>query len=265
MRLVLVFVALLLSLPLSPQARPKGYELDYYRVRLESVETDGARGGVIGNPENEQGFTTPGYRDSTIRVVFTFEPTHVDFSLTNESDSDFGIIWDEAVFVDGVSNAAEGVFHRGVKLLDRHDAQVPSVVVKGSCVSESLAVKNRVFYSRDLKRWVFENLLRDADKLTQIKILLPIETAGGRRDYLFVFSVHWENRKVHLSSRPTVPRQYLASAKQPLNSSSSWSGRSTRCPSEMVNWRTRIRPCISPESSLRNRVDVSPSRMGRSR
>ena len=59
MRLVLAFVALLLSLPLSPQARPKGYELDYYRVRLESVETDGARGGVIGNPENEQGFTTP--------------------------------------------------------------------------------------------------------------------------------------------------------------------------------------------------------------
>ena len=92
MRLVLVFVALLLSLPLSPQARPKGYELDYYRVRLESVETDGARGGVIGNPENEQGFTTPGYRDSTIRVVFTFEPTHVDFSLTNESDSDFGLV-----------------------------------------------------------------------------------------------------------------------------------------------------------------------------
>ena len=58
MRLVLAFVALLLSLPLSPQARPKGYELDYYRVRLESVETDGAWGGVIGNPENEQGFTT---------------------------------------------------------------------------------------------------------------------------------------------------------------------------------------------------------------
>ena len=135
----------------------------------------------------------PGFHDPR---RFTFEPTHVDFSLTNESDSDFGIIWDEAVFVDGVSNAAEGVFHRGVKLLDRHDAQVPSVVVKGSCVSESLAVKNRVFYSRDLKRWVFENLLRDADKLTQIKILLPIETAGGRRDYLFVFSVHWENRKV---------------------------------------------------------------------
>ena len=178
MRLVLAFVALLLSLPLSPQARPKGYELDYYRVRLESVETDGARGGVIGNPENEQGFTTPGYRDSTIRVVFTFEPTHVDFSLTNESDSDFGIIWDEAVFVDGVSNAAEGVFHRGVKLLDRHDAQVPSVVVKGSCVSESLAVKNRVFYSRDLKRWVFENLLRDADKLTHCCRSKPPEGVG---------------------------------------------------------------------------------------
>ena len=35
------------------------------------------------------------------------------------------------------------------------------------------------------------------------------------------------------------------------SSSSSWSGRRTRWPSEMVNWRTRMRPCISPESSLR--------------
>ena len=26
----------------------------------------------------------------------------------------------------------------------------------------------------------------------------------------------------------------------------------------IVNWRTRVNPCISPESSLRNRVDVSP-------
>ena len=98
--------------------------------------------------------------------------------------------------MDGVSNAAEVVFHLGLKLREIHDAQGPAVVVKGSCVAEALAFKNRVFYSRDLKRWVFENLLRDADKLTQIKILLPIETAGGRRDYLFVFSVHWENRKV---------------------------------------------------------------------
>mgnify|MGYP002508607500 CR=1 FL=1 len=32
----------------------------------------------------------------------------------------------------------------------------------------------------------------------------------------------------------------------------------TRCPSVIVNWRTRVSPCISPESSLRNSVDVSP-------
>ena len=38
-----------------------------------------------------------------------------------------------------------------------------------------------------------------------------------------------------------------------LNSSSSCAGVHIRCPSEMVNCRTRISPCISPESSLRNR------------
>ena len=160
MRLVLVFVALLLSLPLSPQARPKGYELDYYRVRLESVETDGARGGVIGNPENEQGFTTPGYRDSTIRVVFTFEPTHVDFSLTNESDSDFrnhlgrGRLrgWSLECRRGGVSPGCEAA---------RQTRRAGSFRGReGKLCLESLAVKNRVFYSRDLKRWVFENLLR---------------------------------------------------------------------------------------------------------
>ena len=196
MRLFLPFVMLLLALPLSSQAKPKRYKMDYYRVCLESVEVANAPEGVIGNPGNEQGFTTPVYRDSVIRIVFTFEPTHVDFFLSNESDSNFRIIWDDAVFVDGISNTGEGVFHRGVRLLDRHDAQVPSVVVKGTGISESIAVKSRVFYSYDLRRWVFKNLLRDADKLTRIEISLPIETAAGRRDYLFVFSVRWENRKV---------------------------------------------------------------------
>lgn len=70
------------------------------------------------------------------------------------------------------------------------------MVLKGSGISESIAVKSRVYYSSYLERWVFKNLLRDKDKLTQLKVLLPIETDGGCRDYLFVFSVRWENRKV---------------------------------------------------------------------
>lgn len=196
MRLFLPFVTLLLLLPSFPQAKSKGTKIDYYRVRLESVEVDNAPQGIISNPENEEGFTTPRYQDSMIRIVFTFEPTHIDLFLTNEGDSNLKIIWDEALFVDGVSNISEGVFHRGVKLFYKDDAQVPSVILKGSGISESIAVKSRVYYSSYLERWVFENLLRDKDKLTQLKVLLPIETDEGRRDYLFVFSVQWENRKV---------------------------------------------------------------------
>ena len=79
MRLVLVFVALLLSLPLSPQARPKGYELDYYRVRLESVETEEGRkielirnfrpssfidpAGIVGSLPNAAEVTERGYHE----------------------------------------------------------------------------------------------------------------------------------------------------------------------------------------------------------
>ena len=72
MRLLLPFVTLLLLLPSFPQAKSKGTKIDYYRVRLESVEVGDAPQGIIGNPENEEGFTTPRYQDSMIRIVFTF-------------------------------------------------------------------------------------------------------------------------------------------------------------------------------------------------
>ncbi len=195
MRLVLAFVALLLSLPYIPQARPKGYELDYYRVRLESVETDGAWGGVIGNPENEQGFTTPGYRFHDPRRFHLradacrfFPDQRERFRLRNHLGRGRLRGWSFECRRGGVSPGCE---------VARQTRRAGSFRGReGKLCLESLAVKNRVLQSRPQTVGIRE-LPADADKLTQIKILLPIETAGGRRDYsVRVFPVHWENRKV---------------------------------------------------------------------
>ena len=43
----------------------------------------------------------------------------------------------------------------------------------------------------------------------------------------------------------------------PFISSDNWSNLTAKCPSDIVNCLTLINPCISPESSFLNNVDVS--------
>src|SRR5699024_3564709 len=79
------------------------------------------------------------------------------------------------------------------------------------------------------------------------------------------FSSHFEKRYVTSSSRPRVFSIKAARSKQPLTSSSTCSGLQARWPSEIVNCLSLISPCISPDDSFLNRVEVSLYRIGRSR
>lgn len=187
------FLALIVSvlLPMGLQAKVKGY----YRVSLSTVDVVGEKG-VISNPENAQGFTTPVYEDDVMAIAFNFEPTHIDFTLSNKSDQTLKILWDEAIYVGGPSGVSVGVFHSGVKLIDRSAPQTPTVVVRGSKINDLLVTKDGVSFNGTFGRWVYSYILYWEDALKQVKVLLPIEVNGEKREYLFDFAVNWENIKV---------------------------------------------------------------------
>lgn len=190
MRKLFLF-AILITVPFLTEAKVKGY----YRVSLQSVDVKASQG-IISNPVNDKGFTEPTYKDSVINIVFNFEPTHIDFILENQSNENIKIIWDEAIYVGGVAGVSTGVFHSGVKLIDRENSQTPTLIVKKSKISDLLVVKSGVSFSDYFGRWMYSYILFGEDKLKDVKILLPIEVAGVKYEYLFSFSVNWENIKV---------------------------------------------------------------------
>lgn len=191
MKKILIITGLLLILPFVTQAKVKGY----YRVSLKSVDVNTAPG-IISNPETDKGFTTPTYNDSIISINFTFEPTHIDFVLENKSDHNIKIIWDEVIYVGGPSGVSTGVIHTGIKLNEREKPQIPTVVLKKTKISDLLVLKSGVEFSMLYGRWLYSYILYWEDKLKEVKISLPIEIAGVKYEYLFTFSVNWENIKI---------------------------------------------------------------------
>lgn len=183
---------MLLALPTFVDAKVKGY----YRVSLESVDVNDTSKGIISNPENSEGFTSPVYSDSTIYICFTFQPTHIDFLLQNKSNSNIKIIWDDAIYVGGIAGVSDGVFHSGVKFINREETQTPTVIVKGSKISDLLVVKSGVSFNDYFNRWKYQYILFWEDQLSEVKVLLPVEVNGEKREYLFTFSVKWEDIKV---------------------------------------------------------------------
>lgn len=187
----LLLIAALSLLPLLSQAKVKGY----YRVSLKSVEVNDSVG-TIQNVLGADQFTYPTYADDKIDIRFEFQPTHIDFLLTNKADSNLKIHWDDAIYVGGPNGISTGVFHAGVKLIDRELPQTPSVVVKGSKINDLLVTKSGVSFNAYFGRWMYNYILYWEDQLTNVKILLPIEINGVKFEYLFSFSVDWENVKV---------------------------------------------------------------------
>lgn len=190
MRNLLLIIALVL-LPSFGHAKVKGY----YRVTLESVDVN-TEVGEIQNLLGANNFTYPVYTDYNIEIRFEFQPTHIDFLLTNKADSNLKIHWDDAIYVGGPNGISTGVFHAGVKLIDRELPQTPSVVVKGSKINDLLVTKSGVSFNAYFGRWMYNYILYWEDQLTNVKILLPIEINGVKFEYLFSFSVDWENVKV---------------------------------------------------------------------
>ena len=190
MKKILVFISLCV-LPYLSNAKVNGY----YRVTLESVEA-AAVSGTIANNVGADKFTYPSYADEDIAISFSFQPTHIDFTLHNKTNSNIRIIWDEAIYVGGPSGVSDGVFHSGVRFIEREKAQTPSVIMKGSNLTDMIVLKSGVSFSMNLGRWVYSYILWWENQLKDIKLMLPIEKGGEVVEYLFDFSVEWEKVKV---------------------------------------------------------------------
>ena len=66
------------------------------------------------------------YSDSTIEIFFTPTNEDIHFAITNLTNQNLKLVWDESVIT--INNSQSKVIHNGVRLINRNEYQQPSII-----------------------------------------------------------------------------------------------------------------------------------------
>ncbi|WP_183567399.1 hypothetical protein [Mucilaginibacter sp. SP1R1] len=193
-----LFIAFVLAMAATTVFGQKGL----YKASLTKVETQGKitadstsiKIDSIGNVFNPHYLFT----DKNIEVNWQYSLNDFDFELKNFSNQTIRLLWDEAAYIDKDGNTHK-VFHKGVKFMDRENAQPATGIIKGAKLSDLIAPTDYVYYSEgSYGGWRQLNLFESPKKHTlpafdgsQVRILLPIVISGVTTEYIFTFTVKW--------------------------------------------------------------------------
>lgn len=216
MRTKVLSLCLLLTLFFGCSASVKHYL--QYDIVLEGVErpseeNEQLREQTICTTE-EYGYTYM-FEDEMIKILWLPFPTELRFLLENKTNDSIKIIWNEASYVCE-KGESHRVLHTDVKVIDRFDLQVASVVEQKGVIEDFVYPADYVSYSRDdwAERpfmgagWTERSLLphtqKDGDPQEflnkaksyigkEVHVSLPIKLDDVVNKYLFIFKVKGVN------------------------------------------------------------------------
>lgn len=84
---------------------------------------------------NNESLTLTSYSDEYITIYPYSDDPQIYFTLVNNHSSSIRIIWDDAVYID-YSGSAHHIIHKDVKLINKGDSQVASIVPKNAKIEE---------------------------------------------------------------------------------------------------------------------------------
>lgn len=176
----------------------------FYNISLDSVERpQDARARYGEQTITKINGDSIKYSFSDDLVDITWYPTNDGFffDLTNKTNHSIKIIWDEAVYIneDGQS---KGVIHSGVKYADVSVSQAPSVIARGTKISDLVFPKDNITWSSYSGSWVetplFENIDPSIITITtkarkyigkSVQVLLPLQIETIVNEYIFIFKI----------------------------------------------------------------------------
>ena len=143
------------------------------------------------------------YEDSSLCITWTGSGVEFGFVLRNKTMSTMRVLWDGAVIMDP-EGRSQRVIHSGVKLIERDQAQVPSVILAGGILDDMVVpAKNFEFVPGQYGGWRTTPMLdpcgftpTPADTSAarmhigkKFRVMLPIEVNGEVTEYTFGFVV----------------------------------------------------------------------------
>lgn len=126
------------------------------------------------------------YEDNVISILWSDTKDMFVFLLKNNSENSLKVVWDEAAFVNE-NNESGRIIHKGVAKGKANESQTPTVVLKGTELSDLIAPVDR------LDNWLIPRIGVQDPKMAgkTVKILLPIEIKGVVNEYIFTFDIVW--------------------------------------------------------------------------
>lgn len=137
------------------------------------------------------------YEDDYIEISLICGAKSIYFELKNKTAKTAKIIWDEASIVD-YTGATQRVTHIGVRLMDRDASKPPTAIPAGSVVKDEATPVSNIYLDR--MQWKTAGLFpmfyksKSDQEAKQyegkiIKLLLPLDFSGERKDYVFEFLI----------------------------------------------------------------------------
>lgn len=154
--------------------------------------------------EGNQHIANGVYDDDIISIGLELSTTSINIDLVNNAASSIKILWDEAAFIDR-NEIAHRVIHLSTKLIEREKEQVPTVVPKGSRITDMLVPADYIEWrtvtkNTDSSGWeikpYYQRQFYDSHSaaemgiawLTPMRLLLPIEYDGKVYEYTYTFN-----------------------------------------------------------------------------
>lgn len=131
------------------------------------------------------------FSDDLFDVRFGPVGKQIGFTILNKGSSPAKIDWNQAAFVD-IAGDSHKVMHDGVKIVDRANAQAPTVIPPGASIRDFVYPTDYV--TRLYREWIELPMFPEAPvargyKGHSFSIFLPIEVDGKVRNYNFVFRI----------------------------------------------------------------------------
>ena len=150
------------------------------------------------------------FEDGMIEIVGVVTPDGFLFNLRNKTEHSIKIIWDESVYVDE-NGESKRIMHTGVKYSNKTQSQVPTTIVSGASVTDSIIPVDNVFYAGEQgwkkikllpewRRWIEVGIkmekVSDFQKRVSgligknMRLLLALQIEGITNDYMFSFIIN---------------------------------------------------------------------------
>lgn len=174
------------------------YDIELIEVeRPKDVEERYGESEII-TLEDKSGETKYGFEDEFIKIFWIPTYRQFDFLMTNKTNHSMKIVWDDSTFVY-VDNVNHKLVHSGMKYVDRYTSHPPSVIARGTTITDFVFPADNIYYSEGWKEHpifpitVFgksERDLRNEFVSKTVQVMLPLQIGEVVNEYIFTFKIN---------------------------------------------------------------------------